>query len=145
MSVSFPPQAMASLGPHRVKVDGKSLSSSSVTFNTWLSAAIDPHAHRRLNTVRSKVLTVERRQMLPPRLSLSLFHILLLHNRSLLFSPFPTSFSPSSPCSEAGQTSPRGALGGRATFLRQPVVLQGPGHLHQQEGRVPSQVCVGLC
>lgn len=33
------PQAMASLGPHRVKVDGKSFSLSSVTVNIWLSAA----------------------------------------------------------------------------------------------------------
>lgn len=37
-----PSQAMASLAPHRVKVDGKSLPSSSATVNTWQSADIDP-------------------------------------------------------------------------------------------------------
>lgn len=49
---------------------------------------------------------------------------------------------PSSSRSQVWQTSPRGALRGRSSFLWQPVVLPGTGHLHQQEGRVPDEVCV---
>lgn len=58
------PQAMASLAPHRVKVDGKSLSLSSVTVNVWLSATIDPQASRsrRFNSFfsRTKKFIVEQ-------------------------------------------------------------------------------------
>lgn len=89
-----PSQAVASLGPHRVKVDGKSLSSISGC----------------------------RPAATPVSLNAS--------------SPF----FPSSSRSEAWQTSPCGALRGRSTVLRQPVVLQGTGHLHQQEGRVSDEV-----
>lgn len=55
---------MASLAPHRVKVDGKSLFLSSVTVNVWLSATIDPQASRsrRFNSFfsRTKKFIVEQ-------------------------------------------------------------------------------------
>lgn len=97
-----PVQAMASLGPHRAKVDGKLHSIAG-----WVQPSTDWEG------------SIQYFLFLPP------------------YFCFPFVFFPSSSRTEAWQTPPRGAVRGRPTFLWQPVVLQGTGHLHQQEGWVP--------
>lgn len=161
LCVCFHLQAMASLGPHRVKVDGKSFSPSSGYCQYQAECSHRPTAPQEelIQYFLPKVLKFIDKETnvafglllnILYRISFNLpfplvtfFFFCLLTSFSPQFCSF--SFSPSSPCSKTWPTPPCGALWGRSTFLWQPVVLQGTGHLHQQEGRLPDKVCVCVC
>lgn len=131
-------QAMASLGPHRVKVDGKSFSLVSVNFRAELGHRLACRTGKsRFSSLDVNVAKLQTRTggTFCPWLDLDL-------QRFPRQTFFPLAASCRRSRRQAGPAPPRGAFRGREALLRQPVVLQGAGHLHQQEGRLPHQVCV---